>query len=63
MKDKGNYWQALPQDVAQWWRRRDASEIKFDRNGEPYIKGPAAKDGVIAWIKLINDKVVFKVES
>lgn len=28
-----------------------------------YIKGPAAKDGVIKWIKLINDEVVFKVES
>ena len=38
-------------------------ESKFDKNAEPYIKGPAAKDGVITWIKLVNDEVAFEVEN
>jgi len=43
--------------------RRDTSKIKFDSGRKPYIKGPAAKDGVIRWIKLVNDKVEFEVEG
>jgi peptidoglycan/xylan/chitin deacetylase (PgdA/CDA1 family) len=61
VKSKGNYWHASPRDVARWWRRRDSSEIRLDKNGEPYIKGPAAKEGVITWIKMVNDEVVFEV--
>ena len=63
VKNKDHYWHALPRDVAEWWRRRDNSEIRFDENGKPYIKGPAGKDGVIAWIKLVNDEVIFEVEN
>jgi len=63
VKKKGSYWHALPRDVAGWWRRRDNSEIRFDENRKPYIKGTAAKDGVITWIKLVNDEVAFKIES
>jgi len=63
VKNKGNYWHGLPRDLAQWWRRRDNSEVRLGENGEPYIKGPAAKDGVIGWIKLVNDEVVFEVEN
>ena len=49
--------------VCDWCTRRDTSKIKFDRNIEPYIKGPAAKDGVITWIKLVNDEGTFEVKS
>jgi len=63
VKNKGDYWHALPRDVAEWWRRRDTSEIKPDKNEEPCIKGPAAKDAVIRWIKLVNDEVIFDVED
>jgi len=61
LRKKDHYWHALPRDVAGWWRRRDNSEIRFGKNGEPYIKGPAAKDGVITRIKLVNDEVVFEM--
>ncbi len=61
LRKKDHYWHALPRDVAGWWRRRDNSEIRFGKNGEPYIKGPAARDGVITRIKLVNDEVVFEV--
>ncbi len=63
VKSKGDYWHVLPRDVAEWWKRRDNSEIRFDKNGKPHIKGLAAKDGVIRWIKLVNDEVIFDVES
>lgn len=63
IKSKGNYWHALPRDVAKWRRRRNALDIKFGKNGKPYTKGPATKDGVITGIKLVNDEVVFEVES
>lgn len=47
-----NCWHALPKDVAEWWRRRDLSEIRFDKEGNPYIEGPAAKDGSIAYFRI-----------
>ena len=59
---KGSYWHALPGEVARWWRRRDASELQFDSNGDPYIEGPAGEDGGIAWAKLVNGKLVSDVE-
>ena len=49
--------------MAEWRRRRNALDIKFGKNGKPYIKGSAAKDGVITGTKLVNDEVVFEVES
>jgi len=57
VKNRDNCWHALSRKVAEWWRRRDNSEIRFDKNREPCIKGPGVKDGVIAWIKLVNDEV------
>jgi hypothetical protein len=37
-------WQALPRDVASWWRRRANSSLS--RDGDAWrIRGPAADDG------------------
>ncbi|MCK4330062.1 hypothetical protein KAX02_09495 [candidate division WOR-3 bacterium] len=58
VKNKSNCWYSLPRNVARWWRKRDKSEIRFNKNGKPYIEGPAAKDGAIAWAKLVNDRLV-----
>ena len=60
VKSKGNYWHALPSEVADWWRRRHGSEIKFNSAGKPHIEGPADKDGTIEWATLLNGKLVFK---
>jgi peptidoglycan/xylan/chitin deacetylase (PgdA/CDA1 family) len=48
LQSKENIWHSLPMDLADWWKRRDKSEIRFDKNEQPYIEGSAAKDGVIA---------------
>jgi hypothetical protein len=37
-------WRALPRDVADWWRRRAASELRRQDGGWE-IGGPAARDG------------------
>lgn len=52
VESRDNYWHAIRQDVAEWWRKRDTSEVGFDKDGESYIKRSAAKDGVIRWYDL-----------
>lgn len=43
-KDDETVWHALPKEVADWWRRRNASTIR--RNGGDWaVTGPAASDG------------------
>jgi len=37
-------------------------ESKFDRNREPYIEEPADKDSVIAWIRLVDKEITFKLD-
>ena len=59
LKSKGNIWNALPCEVADWWRRRDKSNIKVDADGKPHIEGPAAEDGVIATAELVDDRLAF----
>jgi len=41
--------------------RRNTSEIRFDKNEEPCIKGPVAVDGGIACAKLAKDKVKYEL--
>lgn len=57
LKSKASVWHALPRDVADWWRRRDASEVRFDSGGKAYIEGPAAKDGVVAQARLVEGRL------
>jgi len=59
IKSKNKVWHTLPRDVADWWRRRDKSNIKFDSDGTPYIDGPAAKDGVVTIAKISNNNLNF----
>lgn len=60
IESKEDVWQALPRDIAGWWRRRDASEIHFESNGKPYIEGPAAQDGMIAKARLVDNKIEYE---
>ncbi|HUP89685.1 MAG TPA: hypothetical protein VM100_10050 [Longimicrobiales bacterium] len=38
-------WHALPRQVAEWWRMRDASTFGRDSIGNAFVKGPAAERG------------------
>jgi hypothetical protein len=39
-------WQALPREVASWWRQRAASSLR-QAGGEWAVEGPAADSGVV----------------
>jgi len=41
-------WKALPREVADWWRRRAASELRRE-NGGWQVVGPAAELGAVAY--------------
>ena len=40
--DIAGVWQALPKDVADWWRAHDRSTLQREPNGDWIIHGPAA---------------------
>jgi hypothetical protein len=43
-RDDDTAWQALPREVAGWWRRRTSSVIRGDGT-DWWVEGPAASDG------------------
>jgi len=45
-RDDDTAWQALPREVADWWRRRASSTIRETGSGWD-IEGPAADDGTV----------------
>jgi len=47
--NKDNVWYALPVEVCTWWRERDNSLIKFQKNNTPFIEGPVAEKGIIKY--------------
>lgn len=51
LAEKKNYWHALPKEMAQWWRDREASRVHFEA-GKTIIKGPAAERAVIWQLSL-----------
>jgi hypothetical protein len=40
-------WRALPREVSDWWRRRAASHLVRDEDGEWRVEGPAAGEAAI----------------
>jgi hypothetical protein len=40
-------WRALPREVSDWWRRRAASHLVRDGDGEWRVEGPAASEAAI----------------
>lgn len=44
---RGNYWHALPKEIARWWRLRDASDVDSDGYANPRVVGPAAAEGAV----------------
>jgi peptidoglycan/xylan/chitin deacetylase (PgdA/CDA1 family) len=44
-------WNALPRQVAEWWRERDASTARMNAAGRWMIAGPAAERGRVAALR------------
>jgi hypothetical protein len=45
-------WHALPNQVAAWWRQREACTVSLEPTGEWSIRGPAATAGCVAKIEI-----------
>jgi peptidoglycan/xylan/chitin deacetylase (PgdA/CDA1 family) len=50
-------WQALPREVAAWWRKRDESTLEFDPLDCRWIRGPASGRARIATLRLAGTPV------
>lgn len=51
MKQRARMWHALPREIAQWWRQRDASALII-RHGEPLISGLVSTRAAVARLTL-----------
>jgi hypothetical protein len=49
----GDAWQALPREVAAWWRRRAASHLEY-RGDQWQVLGPAAEDARVEFAEAIT---------
>jgi hypothetical protein len=47
-------WHALPRQVAEWWRERDASTARKDDSSRWMIEGPAAERGRVARFRVVD---------
>ncbi|MEI6336468.1 MAG: hypothetical protein WCS87_18070 [Methylococcaceae bacterium] len=54
MKQRAHMWHALPKDIAQWWRSRDASTLVI-KDGKPEIIGSLANNAAVARLTLDED--------
>jgi peptidoglycan/xylan/chitin deacetylase (PgdA/CDA1 family) len=54
-RERGDYWHALPREVARWWRNREDSHI----DGGTRIIGPAAERGSICSLRVESDGLIF----
>jgi len=55
----GDFWHALPRDVARWWRQRDQSSVRRQSDGEWTIDGPASNQGRPAILRVQDGDLEF----
>lgn len=60
LSQKGNFYHALPREVARWWKDRDASSIRLTKDGCTEIRGSAKKMATIKWVYLKGDSLAFR---
>lgn len=54
VREVGNYWHALPREVAAWWRAREESRLEDDAQGNWRVLGPAAQSGIATAVEVHN---------
>ena len=58
VKEKGNYWHALPGEVARWWRERSERSLVQEHGTWRIV--PELKGGVIGKICLRGEELVIE---
>jgi len=62
LRDSGQAWLALPGELNDWWRRRQAMEL-VEEEGRWTIRGEGAEQARIAWAVQTKDGIQFEVEK
>lgn len=59
VRDGGDYWHALPRDVARWWCEREQSKLQKQRQDSWSIRGPVGDRGVVVTLK-VDEQIEFE---
>lgn len=62
LRREENVWIALPAEINRWWRARNSMRLVSDR-GRWQIEGPQKGRARIAYARLENDHLVYRVED
>jgi len=62
LRSNGKRWIALPREVNHWWRQRAQMRL-FRRGGRWSIDGPDAGRAQIAYVRLVNNRLVYAFET
>jgi hypothetical protein len=57
---EGNIWNALPRDVANWWRERSQMNLVYE-GGRWRVEGPGKERARVAYAKLVGDQVTYSL--
>jgi hypothetical protein len=55
-------WMALPREINRWWRARSQMKLISD-GGRWRIEGPEAERARIAYARLENEHLVYRIEN
>ena len=60
--ESANLWQALPRDVARWWRER--SLMRLERSGDTWkVAGPGSERARVAYAQIEDGRLTYHVEN
>jgi hypothetical protein len=60
VRDEGDYWHALPKDVARWWRDREQSTLQEEAQDGGAIQGPVGDRGTVVTLT-IDEQIEFEL--
>jgi hypothetical protein len=58
LRSDGSVWNALPRDVARWWRQRNEMELLYE-DGRWRVEGPGKERARVAYATLAGDRVTY----
>ncbi len=62
LRADGSIWNALPRDVAQWWKQRNEMELVYD-DRQWRVEGPGKERARIAYATLAGNQVLYSFDE
>ena len=57
MRERQGIWNALPADIARWWRDRSDTHLRAT-GGTPSVEGPAADRAVVYRLRISGGQLI-----